>query len=52
MSALPACTALLPAVLCSHADILLYLAPSLAVAFLFWNGIVQAVMQAMTALMF
>jgi hypothetical protein len=40
MSLLPACTAVLPGFLCSHAallpDLLLYLAPSLAVAFLFW----------------
>jgi hypothetical protein len=37
---LPACTAWLPAFLCSHGallpDILLYLLPSLATAFLFW----------------
>ena len=38
MNALPACTAWLPAGLCSYADILLYLAPSMAVAFLFWMG--------------
>ena len=44
MSLLPACTAVLPGFLCGHAallpallpDLLLYLAPSLALAFLFW----------------
>ncbi|MDB5748975.1 MAG: hypothetical protein JWP72_3823, partial [Massilia sp.] len=36
MSVLPACTAMLPGFLCSHADILLYLVPSFALAFLFW----------------
>ena len=33
---LPACTAWLPAFPCAHADILLYLLPSMATAFLFW----------------
>jgi len=33
---LPACTAWLPGFLCSHGDILLYLVPSVATAFLFW----------------
>ncbi len=35
-SLLPACTAVLPGVLCAQADVLLYLVPSLAFAFLFW----------------
>ncbi|KQQ86434.1 hypothetical protein [Massilia sp. Leaf139] len=36
MSVLPACTAVLPGYLCGQMDILLYLVPSMAVAFLFW----------------
>ncbi len=36
MSLLPACAAVAPAFLCSQGDILLYLVPSLALAFLFW----------------
>ena len=35
-SVLPACTSVLPGVLCGSADILLYLVPSMALAFLFW----------------
>jgi hypothetical protein len=34
--ALAACTAIVPAPLCAHADVLLYLLPSAALAWLFW----------------
>jgi len=36
VSALPACAAVAPVFLCAHTDILLYLIPSAALAFLFW----------------
>jgi hypothetical protein len=38
MSLLHACNAVVPAILCRHADIALYLLPSAALAFLIWIG--------------